>query len=153
MFNIHRKKLMSQLECKRRVDSMFKDKGCPRFKQTEIDLKFQSIDAVKTGDLDLLVQCLPYVDENMAISLAIVAVEKGHTHLWDCLCEKVLGWSDVHHIEDPAAVGSFWNSRRSADGLTVFNSIIRRKRYYSIEPLLYTGLDATPCSLCSSSLE
>ena len=134
---------------------MFKDKGCPRFKQAEIDLKFESIDAVKNGGLDLLVQCLPHVDEPMAISLTIVAVEKEHSHLWDRLCEKALGWSDNHHIEDPAAVGSssFWNSRISADGFTVFNSMIRRRHYYSIKPLLFIGLDATPCSLCSSSLE
>ena len=51
-------------------------------------MKFQSIDAVKTGDLDLLVQCLPHVDELMAISLTAAALEKKHLHLLDCLCEK-----------------------------------------------------------------
>ena len=75
-------KLTSKLERKRRVDLMFKDKGCPRFKQAEIDLKFQSIDAVKTGGLDLLVQCLPQVDEPMSISLTIVAIELDALTLW-----------------------------------------------------------------------
>ncbi len=55
--------LTSQLECKRRVDSIFKDK------QAEIDLKFQSIDAVKNGDVELLLQCLPHLDESHRLSL------------------------------------------------------------------------------------
>ena len=73
--------MTAQLECKRRIDSMFKDKGRPRFKQAEIVLKFQPIGTVKTGDLELFQQCLSYVDVLMAISLTIVAVEKEHSHL------------------------------------------------------------------------
>ena len=49
-------KLAFQLECKRQVDSQFKDQGHPRFKKVQIDLKYHSlslsIDAVKTGDLN-----------------------------------------------------------------------------------------------------
>ena len=82
---------MSQLECKRRVDSMFKDQGRPRFKQAEIDLKYQSllqsIDVVMSGELGLLQKSLPH-DMQMAVSLTIVAVEHDHTHLLSCLFEK-----------------------------------------------------------------
>ena len=105
MFNIRREKLMSQLECKRRVDSLFKDQGRPRFKQAEIDLKYQSllhsiddvmsllhsiddvmsllhsIDDVMSRDSGLLQQSLPHVDMQMAVSLTIVAVEHDHSHL------------------------------------------------------------------------
>ena len=83
---------MSQLECKRRVDSMFKDQGRPRFKQAEIDLKYQSllhsIDAVISGELGLLQKSLPHVDMQMAVSLTIVAVVNDHSHLLSCLFEK-----------------------------------------------------------------
>ena len=127
MFNIHREKLMSQLECKRRVDSMFKDQGRPRFKQAEIDLKYQSllqsIDAVMSGDLGLLQQSLPHVDMQMAVSLTIVAVVNDHSHLshlLSCLFEK-------------APLERLFGLRCDK----------------SIEPLLYAaGLDATPYSKC-----
>ena len=122
MFNIHREKLMSQLECKRRVDSMFKDQGRPRFKQAEIDLKYQSIDAVMSGDLGLLQQSqsLPHVDMRMAVSLTIVAVVNDRSHLLSCLFEK-------------APLERLFGLRCDK----------------SIEPLLYAaGLDATPYSKC-----
>ena len=81
--------LAFQLDCKRRVDSKFKDNGHPRFKQAEIDLKYHSlslcIDAVKTGDLSILMQFLPHVDVRMAISLTLVAIERDHIHLMGCL--------------------------------------------------------------------
>ena len=92
MSNIRREKLKSQLECKRRVDSLFKDLGRPRFMQAEIDLKYQSllqsIDAVMSGDSGLLQQSLPHVDMQMVVSLTIVAVENDHSHLLSCLFEK-----------------------------------------------------------------
>ena len=118
---IYRRELLAfQLECKRRVDSKFKDRGHPRFKQAEIDLKFQSIDAVKTGDLNLLAQSLPHVDVRMAVSLTLVAIERDHIHLLGCLLEKL--------------------TREKA---------YERRNEKSVEPLLYIGLDATPYSACS----
>ena len=86
--------MVSQLECKRRVDSKFKDRGHPRFKQVQIDLKYQSlslsIDAVKTRDLNLLTESLPHVDVRMAVSLTLVAIERDHIHLMGCLLEKLV---------------------------------------------------------------
>ena len=113
-----------QLEYKRRVDTKFKDRGHPRFKQVQIDLKYHSlslsIDAVKTGDLNLLAQSLPHVDVRMAVSLTLVAIERDHIHLMGYLLEK----------------------------------LVREKAFevrynISVEPLLYIGLDATPYSACS----
>ena len=64
-----------------------------RFKQAAIDLKYHSlslaIDAVKTGDLDLLAQSLPHVDVRMAVSLTLIAIERDHIHLMGCLLEKL----------------------------------------------------------------
>ena len=116
--------MASQLECKRRVDSKFKDIGHPRFKQAAIDLKYHSlslsIDAVRTGDLNLLTQSLPHVDVRMAVSLTLVAIERDHIHLMGCLLEKLV-------------------RERAFE--------VRNDK--SVEPLLYIGLDATPCSACS----
>ena len=117
--------MASQLECKRRVDSKFKDRGHPRFKQVQIDLKYHSlsvsIDAVNTGDLNLLVQSLPHVDVRMAFSLTLVAIERDHIHLLGCLLEKL-----------------------------VHERAFELRNDKSIEPLLYIGLDATSYySACS----
>ena len=112
--------MASQLECKRRVDSKFKDRGHPRFKQVQIDLKYHSIDAVKTGDLDLLKESLPHVDVRMTVSLALVAIERDRIHLMGCLLEKLV-------------------RERAFE--------VRNDK--SVEPLLYIGLDATPYSACS----
>ena len=116
--------MASQLECKRRVDSKFKDNGHPRFKQVQIDLKYHSlslsIDAVKTGDLNLLTESLPHVDVRMAVSLTLVAIERDHIHLMGCLLEKL-----VHE--------------RAFE--------VRNDK--SVEPPLYIGLDAAPYSACS----
>ena len=111
-FPSEEEKLDSQLECKRKVDSKFKDRGHPRFKQVEIDLKFQSIDAVRNGDLDLLTQSLPYVDVRMTISLAIIAIERDHIHLMGCLLEKL-----------------------------IHENVFEVRADKSVEPLLYIGLD------------
>ena len=110
---------MSQLECKRRADSMFKDQGRLRFKQAEIDLKYQSllqsIDAVMSGDSGLLQQSLPHVDIQMAVSLTIDAVENDRSHLLSCLFEKA-----------------------------PLERVFGLRSDKSIEPLLYAaGLDAT----------
>ena len=109
-----------QLEYKRRVDSKFKDSGHPRFKQVQIDLKYQSIDAVNSGDLKILTESLPHVDVRMAVSLTLVAIERDHIHLMGCLLEKLV-------------------RERAFE--------VRNDK--SVEPLLYIGLDATPCSACS----
>ena len=120
LFIYRREMLAFQLECKRRVDSKFKDNGHPRFKQVQIDLKYQSIDAVKTGDLNLLTESLPHVDVRMAVSLTLVAIERDCFDLMGCLLEKL-----VH-----------------ARAFEVRND-------KSVEPLLYIGLDATPYSASS----
>ena len=116
--------MASQLEYKRRVDSKFRDRGHPRFKQVQIDLKYHSlslsIDAVTTGDLDLLIQSLPHVDVRMAVSLTLVAIERDHIHLMSCLLEKLV-------------------RERAFE--------VRKDK--SIEPLLFIGLDDTPYSACS----
>ena len=113
-----------QLECKRRVDSKFKDNGRPRFKQVQIDLKYQSlslsIDTIKTGDLNLLIQSLPHVEVRMTVSLTLVAIERDHIHLLDCLLEKL-----------------------------VRERVFEMRNDKSVEPLLYIGLDATPYSVWS----
>ena len=110
--------MASQLECKRRVDSKFKDIGHPRFKQAAIDLKYHSlslaIDAVKTGDLNLLTESLPHVDVRMAVSLTLVAIERDHIDLMDCLLEKL-----------------------------VHERVFEVRNDESVEPLLCIGLDAT----------
>lgn len=112
-------KLMSQLECKRKVDSIFEKMGRPRFKQAEIDVKYQSlsqsIDAVMSGNLDLLQESIPHVNAHMAVSLAIVAVEHDRSHLLNCLFERI------------------------PQGEWLFG--LRNNK--SIEPLLYFNLDAT----------
>ena len=125
--------MASQLECKRRVDSQFKDRGNPRFKQVQIDLKYHSlslsIDAVKTGDLTLLAQSLPHVDVRMAVSLTLVAIERDHIHLVDCLLKKL-----VHE-------GALTKQ------LKQLKFEVRNDK--SVEPLLYIGLDAIPYSAYS----
>jgi hypothetical protein len=80
-------------------------------------LKYQSIDAVRTGDLNLLAQSLPYVDVRMAVSLTLVAIERDHIHLMDCLLEKLV-------------------RERAFE--------VRNDK--SVKPLFYIGLDATPYS-------
>ncbi len=117
-------KLASQLEHKRRVDTKFKDIGHPRFKQGQIDLKYHSlslsIDAVKTGDLNLLTQSLPHVDVQMAVSLTLVAIERDCFDLMGCLLERL-----------------------------VRERVFEVRNDKSVEPFLYIGLDATPYSVCS----
>ncbi len=97
--------MASQLQYKQKIDSMFEEswryswtswtaswfKKCERFKQAEVDLKYQAIDAVKNGDLDLLAQALPYIDAQMAVSLCLVSVQRDHIHLIGCLLEKISG--------------------------------------------------------------
>ena len=78
-----------------------------------------SIDAVKTGDLDLLTESLPHVDVRMAISLTLVAIERDHIHLMGCLLEKLV-------------------RERAFE--------VRNDK--SVEPPLYIGLDATPYFAC-----
>jgi len=79
-----------------------------------------SIDAVKTGNLKILLQSLPRVDVRMAVSLTLIAIERDHIHLIGCLLEKL-----------------------------VHESVCKVRNDKSVEPLLYIGLDATSCSVCS----
>lgn len=112
-------KLASRLACKLKIDSLFEKSGRePRFKKAEIDLKFQPISAVLSGDLHLLMQSLPHVDQLTAIPLTIVAFEKDHSHLLGCLCDKLRirskpSWHIKHHPHASKLIG----------------------------PLLYSGLD------------
>jgi hypothetical protein len=123
-FPSEEEKLNNQLECKRQVDSQFKDKGYPRFKQDLIDLKYHSLslslDAVKTGDLNLLTESLPHIDVRMAVSLTLIAIERDQIHLMGCLLEKFV-------------------RERAFE--------VRNDK--SVEPLLYIGLDPSPYSECS----
>ena len=79
-----------------------------------------SIDAVKTGDLNLLAQSLPHVDVRMAVSLTLVAIERDYIHLMGCLLEKLVRERAFEVRDDK-----------------------------SVEPLLSIGLDAAPYSACS----
>jgi hypothetical protein len=112
-------KLICQLECKRLVDSKFKDIGKPRFNQDQIDLKYYSLErclaAVKEGNLDILTQSILHVDLRMAVSLTVVAIKRDHINLMDCLFERLV---------------------REENGL---KCIIDK----SIEPILLSGLNAT----------
>jgi hypothetical protein len=112
-------KLNYQLKCKETVDSIFDtDIGYPRFDKEKVDLKYQSIEAVKTGDLNLLIQSLLYVDTNMAISLTIVAIEREHYHLLNCLIEKL-----------------------------TFEKAFNLRYDKSVEPLIYIGINANPINV------
>ena len=112
-------KLASQLFYKQQVDSQFKDKGQPRFKQMQIDLKYEylsrCIDAVNTEDLNLLTQSLSYIDVRMAVSLTLFVIEEEKHNLMGCLFDNLLN-------------------------INVFAVITNKE---SIEPLLLTGLNAT----------
>ena len=103
-FPTEEEKLDSQLACKQRVDAYFRDKGHPRFKQAQIDLKFQSIEAVKNSKLELLEMSLPYVDLRMAVSLTLVAIEREQTDLMGCLLEKLAKENVFEVITDEKSV-------------------------------------------------
>lgn len=112
-------KLICQLECKRLVDSKFKDIGQPRFNQDQIDLKYYSLErclaAVKEGNLDILTQSILHVDLRMTVSLTVVAIKRNYINLMDCLFERLVREENV------------------------LKGIINK----SIEPILLSGLNAT----------
>jgi len=125
--------------------------GGGRFKQAEIDLKYESLStalaAVKSGDLALLKQSIPHVvdDMPMVVSLAIVAVENGYLQLvFNCFCEAILGEQGVADSEFTSCL----NLRRAdAAGLTIFDVLVRMESETAdklMEVLLFSGLDATP---------
>ena len=146
-------KLNIQLNHKVMVDSLFKLLGRNRFKQYEIDAKFLSITAVISGDLNLLARSLPYVDIQMAVSLAIVAIEKEHLHLMDCLCEKIRGfYQDDVYSEDQYTNCFNLRFAKLQKENPMFNSCIRWwKGGKSIEALFYSGLDASDCDFSKGS--
>ena len=61
-----------------------------------------------------------YLDVRMAVSLTLVAIERDQIHLMGCLLEKL-----------------------------VRERVFEVRNNKSVEPLLYIGLDATPCFACS----
>jgi len=118
-------KLNYQLKCKEKVDSIFDtDIGYPRFDKEKVDLKYQSIEAVKNGDLNLLIQSLLYVDTNMAVSLTIVAIEREHYHLLNCLTEKL-------------TIEKAFNLRYDK----------------SVIPLIYIGINQNPINVCNYCID
>jgi hypothetical protein len=139
-------KLTYQLECKRRVDSKFKDRGHPRFKQVEIDLKYDSLsrclDAVTTGNLDLLTQSIPHIDVRMAISLTLIAIERDHIPLIGCLLEKlahenVFGVRTDKSVEPLLYIGLDPNFKEPKKIPADIVEIINRSRVLSLFKILY----------------
>jgi len=122
-FPTEEEKLVSQLEYKQRVDLYFEDVGVVshRFLHEQIDLKYHSLlqclNAVRTGNLELLTEYILHIDVSMGVSLTLIAIERDHIHLIGCLFEKL--------IRERAFV-------------------VRHDT--TIEPLLYIGFDPTPYS-------
>ena len=139
----------SQVVCKCKVDSIFKDswsrritslfKTHKRFKQAEIDLKYHSlsflINAVKTGDFVAL-DDLNHVDMRMTVSLIIAAIDRGHFHLLRCFLNK---------IKQPT-MGDVIRPLNYHKSPSLFDL----KNVSYIETPLYIGLDPTPYSLLLS---
>ena len=115
-FPSEEEKLLSQLASKKIIDSIFKDKGNPRFKQNEIDLKYDSLerclDAVKTGNLEILIESLPHIDLKMTLSLTLIAIEIDQNLLIPHLLKKLVDEKVFEKIKDK-----------------------------SIEPIVYIGVD------------
>jgi ankyrin repeat protein len=103
-FPTEEEKLDSQLASKQRVDAYFRDKGHPRFKQDQIDLKFQSIEAVRNGKLKLLELSIPYVDLRMAVSLTLIAIDREQNELIGCLLKKLAEENVFEVITDEKSV-------------------------------------------------
>jgi hypothetical protein len=136
-------KLASQLKYKKIVDSQFKDIGHPRFRQEEIDIKYESLErclqAVKSGDLELLVQYLEHLDVRMGVSLTLIAIEKEHTHLFGCLFEKLVCEKVFDSISDESVVPLIYSGidttcRKPSEYVV---DVINRSRVLSLFKILY----------------
>jgi hypothetical protein len=103
-------KLTCQLECKRRVDLTFQVEGKIRFKQAEIDLKYNSLEiclnAVKNGDLESFKQSITYVDARMANSLTLIAIDREQQQLLPYLLEKLVH-ENVFDVRDNTIIKPF----------------------------------------------
>jgi hypothetical protein len=133
-------KLTFQLDYKRRIDDIFKGICCHyRFEKRDIDLKYMSIHAVKTGDLNLLIQSIPHVDLQTAFSLFIVAIEKNYFHLIDCLLKKLVSerifqFKNDNSIEQLLYIGLNPSFQKHSDEVI---HIINRSRILSLFKILY----------------
>jgi hypothetical protein len=89
-------RMLSRLECKKKVDALFSvPPSLGRHKQSEIDLRFQCITAVISGDIDLLYRSFDFVDKEMAATLSLIALEIEQLHMLPCLFGKIRGVSKV----------------------------------------------------------
>jgi hypothetical protein len=118
-FPSEEEKLLSQIASKKIIDSIFKDKGIPRFKQNEIDLKYESLkrclDAVTSENLENLIQSLPHIDLRMTLSLTQIAIDMDKNLLIPHLLKKLIDEKVFEKIKDK-----------------------------SVEPIVYIGVDADP---------
>ena len=149
-FPSEEEKLASQIKYKRIVDSKFKDssywifRGHPRFKQVQIDLKYDSLslclNAVITGDLDILAESLTHVDVRMAVSLTLITIERDHFHLMGCLFEKLIRENALTVITDKESIEQLLLS--GIDATVKSNStdvieMVKRSRVLSLFKILY----------------
>ena len=87
-------KLHSQMEAKLKVDNIFcKNALGKRFGNKLVDLKYSSIQAIYTGNFDLLKKSIKLIDNAMLLSLTTLAAKEGQVHILGYLCEKYRGIS------------------------------------------------------------
>lgn len=94
-------KLHSQMAAKLKVDDIFSKKALSRrFDNKLVDLKYSSIQAVYTGNFDLLEKSMPLIDNVMLLSLTTLAAKEDQVHLLDYLCEKYRGSKKIRGVND-----------------------------------------------------
>ena len=82
-------KLHSQMEAKLQVEKFFsKNALSKRFGYKLVDLKYSSIQAIYTGNFNLLKKSMPLIDNAMLLSLTTLAAKEDQVHLLVYLCEK-----------------------------------------------------------------